>query len=87
MTPTKIKIGSSTYYSTHETARRLGVSDRTLLRWVEWLKRGWRPEELVKLEWIRQPISRFHYFSAVSVAKTRRRLKAGRRLQPNGYTH
>lgn len=87
MTPTKIKHDGQVYYSTHEAARRLGISDRTLLRWIEWLEQGHRPEELSDLRWFKQPVSGFNYFMASLVTATKKRLAAGQRIRPNGCKH
>lgn len=83
MTPQVVTIRGRKYFSTHKTAERLGISDRTVLRWIAWIEKGCCPDVLEALRWIRNPVNGFNYCSASSVVKVKKAIVAGQRICPN----
>jgi len=69
MSATVYIINGVRYLTTGEVATRLGVAQRTVLRWAQRAARGDCPELLQKLEAIKDPLTGFFYFKEASVAK------------------
>ena len=69
MAATVYLINGARYLTSGEVASRLGVAQRTVLRWANRAAKGNCPKLLQKLEMIKDPMTGFLYFKEQSVSK------------------
>ncbi len=78
MGATTYDLGGTRYLTSGQVAELLGIDQRTVLRWVERVRKGRCPELLRRLEWKRDPVNGFTYFTEKSVKEIRRELLLNR---------
>lgn len=78
MGATVYELGGVKYITSGQAAGILGIDQRTVLRWVERVRKGKCPKLLQRLVWMRDPVSGFTYFSEPSVMALRKELLRAR---------